>query len=185
MRDSPHGHRTLYSVLGFGVNVHVRNAQTREIVVLAICLLLGLRLRGCLLHGPWSCPMSKGIFPKVIIHGNTSMIPFLENVFLKPLNPWLGVNQTWTKRSDHAPKSGCAVFFNICSKRVVLRIFFMFDLLCFLFPSLLVTMKNDWPKKNVNFFFWMAFFCHGPLTFLVREPLLPLPLQNMSKHDNG
>lgn len=38
---------------------------------------------------------------------------------LKPLDPSLGVNQTWTKRSDHEQKSECVDIW-IC---VVLRIF--------------------------------------------------------------
>ena len=47
----------------------------------------------------------------------------------------------WTKRSDPAPEHGCAnFFFNMCSKRTILGILFMFDLLPF-FPSFLVTMK--------------------------------------------
>ena len=53
---------------------------------------------------------------------------YFINVFSKPLGLSLGVNRTWTKRSDHAPKSGCADFFLICSKRLVLRNFFMFDI---------------------------------------------------------
>ena len=31
----------------------------------------------------------------------------------------------------------------------------------------------------------MTFLYHGPLTFVVREPLLPLSLQNILDHDNG
>lgn len=41
MRNSPHGHRVC---CGFGVNVHVSNAQTRKIRNLAIGLPLGLEL---------------------------------------------------------------------------------------------------------------------------------------------
>ena len=33
-----------------------------------------------------------------------------QNTHLKPLGPWLGVNQTWTKRSDHSPKNGRVSF---------------------------------------------------------------------------
>ena len=35
---------------------------------------------------------------------------FLKNQFTKPLGSSLGVNQMWTKRNDHAPKSECADF---------------------------------------------------------------------------
>ena len=66
-------------------------------------------------------------------HGHTSMIQFAKNANLKPLGPSQGVNWIWTKRSDHAPKSGCGDVFNIYSKRVILGIIFlMFDLLPFL-----------------------------------------------------
>lgn len=35
---------------------------------------------------------------------------FLENQFTKSVGPSLGVNCTWTKRNEHAPKSECAYF---------------------------------------------------------------------------
>jgi hypothetical protein len=73
---------------------------------------------------------------------------FFANAFLKPLNPSLGVNRTWAKKSDHAPLGGSAHFFNICPQRAVWGIFFMFDLLPFFFPSFLVTMKNVWQNKT-------------------------------------
>ena len=38
---------------------------------------------------------------------------FLKNQFTKLLGPSLGVNQTWTKRNDHAPKSECIRLFLI------------------------------------------------------------------------
>jgi hypothetical protein len=46
---------------------------------------------------------------------------FLENQFIKLLGPSLGVNGMWTKRNDHAPKSECVGFSNICLERVVLK----------------------------------------------------------------
>ena len=73
---------------------------------------------------------------------------FFLNTFLRPLNPSLGVNRTWAKKSDHAPKGGYAHFFNICPQRAVWGIFFMFDLLPFVFPSFLVTMKKCLAKQN-------------------------------------
>ena len=63
--------------------------------------------------------MEDGIFPWSDLwsyfHGHS-----YEN--LKPLGPSLGVNRMWTKRNDHAPKSECVDFFNICPKRAVLEI---------------------------------------------------------------
>ena len=70
---------------------------------------------------------------RAFFHGHTSMVQFLKNAFLKPLGPSLGINQIWTNKSDHAPKSGCADLFDICPKRAILGFFFMFDLLPF-FP---------------------------------------------------
>jgi hypothetical protein len=72
------------------------------------------------------------------------------NTLLKPLGPWLGVNWTWTKRSDHAPKHGCVV----CSgktlmwKRAILEIIFMFDFLPFIFTSFLITIKMFGQKRK-------------------------------------
>jgi hypothetical protein len=83
------------------------------------------------------------------------------------------------------------IFFNICPKKVGLGMFFMFDLLPFFFPSFLITMKNVGKNENknenknkhknkhkINQSIKMAFLCHGPLTFAMRELILPLPLQN-------
>ena len=51
-------------------------------------------------------------------HGPTSMVQFLKkNKVTKPLGPSLGVNQMWTKRNGHAPKSECAIFFNYMPKK--------------------------------------------------------------------
>ena len=56
-------------------------------------------------HGRW--PLST-----VRLHGPTSMVWFpKKNLFTKPLGPSLGVNQMWTRRSDHAPKDECVDFF--------------------------------------------------------------------------
>ena len=40
------------------------------------------QVRGCLHHGPWSCPMSKGIFSMVPFHVNISMGRFLKNAWI-------------------------------------------------------------------------------------------------------
>jgi hypothetical protein len=44
---------------------------------------------------------------------------FFKKQFAKPLGPSIGINPMCTKRNDHAPKSECANFLNICLKRVV------------------------------------------------------------------
>ena len=44
----------------------------------------------------------------------------LKNQLRKPLGPLLGVNQMWTKRNDHAPKSGRADLFIMYPKRAML-----------------------------------------------------------------
>jgi hypothetical protein len=41
------------------------------------------------------------------------------------LSPSLGVDQTWTKRTDHAPKSGCVEFLDVHPKKVRFGIFFL------------------------------------------------------------
>jgi hypothetical protein len=42
---------------------------------------------------------------------------FLKKIFTKPLGPSLGVNRMWTKRNDHAARSGCDDFFYASPKR--------------------------------------------------------------------
>ena len=52
----------------------------------------------------------------------------LKNQFTRFMGPSLGVNRMWTKRNDHAPKSGCASFLNIYPKGQF-WFFFMFSLI--------------------------------------------------------
>ena len=54
-------------------------------------------------------------------HDPTSMARFLKKQVMNPLGPSLGVNQMWTKKDDHAPKSECVDLFDICPKQVVLK----------------------------------------------------------------
>jgi hypothetical protein len=49
------------------------------------------------------------------------MVQLHRKLGLRALGPSLGVNQMWTKKSDHAPKSEGADFFNTCPKRVILE----------------------------------------------------------------
>jgi len=75
------------------------------------------------------------------------------------------------------PKNECVDFSNIYSKTAGLRICFKFDLVYlvivkFFAIKIFVCMK-------------MTFLYHGLLAFVVREPLLPLHLQDLLDHDNG
>ena len=68
-------------------------------------------LRADLHYGPWSRTMEDGIFRR-----SEFMVRLLKNLVLKALGPSLGVNQTWTKKNDHAPKSERVDCFSTCSK---------------------------------------------------------------------
>ena len=136
------------------------------------------KLRGCLHHGPWSCPMPEGIVPWSHNTITLAWSDFSKYAFFNPLGPWLGVNWTWTKRSDHAPKNGCLDSSSICPKRGVLINFFMFDRS----PSSSFLSSYLWKHLGKKI---TAFLYYGPLTFPTREPLLPLPLQNPLDHDSG
>ena len=50
-----------------------------------------------------------------------SMVRLHEKLVLRALDPSIGVNQIWTKKNDHAPKSEGADFFNTCPKTAILR----------------------------------------------------------------
>jgi hypothetical protein len=62
---------------------------------------------------PWTMKSDYGrwSFFLVRFQGQLSWSDFLKELFTKSLGPSLGGNQTWTKRSDHPPKSECAHFF--------------------------------------------------------------------------
>jgi hypothetical protein len=49
------------------------------------------------------------------------MVRLLEKLVLIALGPSLGVNQMWTKKNDHAPKSEGVDLLNTCPKRAVLK----------------------------------------------------------------
>ena len=132
----------------------------------------------------WTMNLSyvKGHFSMVYITGHTFHGPITKIIHLKaPLGTWLGVNQMWTKRSDHAPKVDVLIY--ICPKRAVLEQFFMFDLLPF-FPSFLVTMdtfgknNNNNNNKTVIPLSWSPDICNKRTSFA-------LPLQNPLNHDSG
>ena len=111
----------------------------------------------------------------VTLYGPTLMVRFLKYAFSKPLGPLPGVNQTWTKRSDHVSKSGWVDLLNICPKRVGLRISSCMTFSPF---SSLITMEYVAKKKK-------TLLCHGPLTFATRKPPPSLPPQNSFYHDSG
>ena len=78
-------------------------------------------LRVGLHNGSWSWTMEDGLFQWSSLMVNLLCSDFLKNQFTKPLSPSLGVNQMWTKKNDHAPKSEGVDFFNTCPKRAVLK----------------------------------------------------------------
>ena len=123
--------------------IHECKRWTRK-HMLGLCLTL---LRGCLHHGPWSCPMLEGIF----IHGHTSMVWFLKKCILKAFGL---LNMCKTKSGPRegpcAKKWMCWLFFEYMSKMGSFGIFFMLDLLPFFFPSFLVTMQTFGKNTQKN-----------------------------------
>ena len=71
-----------------------------------------LSVRTGLHYGPWKM---------AFVNGLTSVVRLHKKLVLRALGPSLGVNQMWTKKSDHAPKSEGADFFNISPKRAILE----------------------------------------------------------------
>ena len=65
--------------------------------------------------------MEGGLFPWSDFIVQLSWSDFLKNQFIKPLDPSLDVNRMWTRMDDHAPKSECVDFLNICPKKIVLK----------------------------------------------------------------
>ena len=85
---------------------------------------------------------------------------FYENIVLKALGPWLGVNWTWIKRSDHAPKSVYIdLFFNICPKRN----FWEFSSCLTFFPSSLITIETSPPSKKKHWKILKRYFLRWSL----------------------
>ena len=98
-------------------------------------------------------PWNDGIFP---------WSNFLKKQFTKPLFSLLGVNRMWTKRNDHAPKTSCAGFLNICPKEEVLKKIQVQPFSCLLMPSLVFTSKKN--KKSHKYIIPIL-FCHELLIF--------------------
>ena len=73
-------------------------------------------MRGCPHHRPWSCPMLEGIVPWSHFMITIIWSAFLKKCILKPLGPQLGVNWTWTKRSDHSSKVYVLIFLYMSKK---------------------------------------------------------------------
>jgi hypothetical protein len=55
-----------------------------------------------------------------LVNTPTFMVRLHKKLVLRALGPSLAVNRMWTKKSDHAPKSEGAHFFNTCPKRAIL-----------------------------------------------------------------
>ena len=60
---------------------------------------------------PWTMKSDHGRWPFSMVQ--LPWFDFLKNQLTKSLGPSLGVNQMWTKRNDHAPKSECVLMFLI------------------------------------------------------------------------
>jgi hypothetical protein len=111
---------TLIIVLKFSVE-HDRVVTTLNIIFSVVYLTLVnlgsmMQYLGILYikdHTVLSCQMA-------FFHGHTSWSHFMVISFqlqvLKPSSSSLGVIGTWTKRSDHAPKSGYVDFYNVPHK---------------------------------------------------------------------
>ena len=123
----------------------------------------------------------------VVFHGLTSWSnihwsDFLKKSITKPLGPSLGVNRMWTKRNDHATKSECVDFFNICPKRVVLKEGRKKSSLIFRLSSFVFTSQKK--KKPLNIYYNNIYLPWAP-AFSTKAPLLPLPPQNPLDHVSG
>ena len=74
-------------------------------------------------------------------HGHTSMVNLCNMEFLKALGLSLGGNRTWTKRSDHAPKSrSCLCLYYIIQSGSFGEFFFCMFHLLHVSPSFLFIM---------------------------------------------
>ena len=124
-----------------------------------------------LYHNPWSQTMKDGPFPWSNLMVQLPWYDFLKRRFTKPLHHSVGVNQMWTKRNDHAPKSEYTFNFNVCPKRAVLKnwsLTILLSCLLFIFSS---------PKKHHWIFIITIFLCHGPLSFFTTTPFWTVPLE--------
>jgi hypothetical protein len=116
--------------------------------------------------GPWKMAFLHGPTSWSNIHGPIS----LKIRFTKPWGPSLGVNQMWTGRNDHAPKWNVLIFFNMCSKRAILKRKETSSLTILLSSSSLP--RKDFSLRNHNNIFFAM-------------DLLPLPSQNPLDRVNG
>ena len=124
---------------------HIETNWSLALFLWVMIMASGLRnLRAGLHHGPWSRTMEDGLFS-----WSDFMVWILKNPFTKPLGPSLGVNQMWTKRNDHAPKS----------KKGQLKKFQVWPLSCLLF-TFSFFQKFHW-EFNI-----ISFFVMGPCLFL-------------------
>ena len=85
------------------------------------------------------------------------MVRFLNESIHNVFGASLGLNRMWTKKNyDHAPKSGCADFFNICPKRAVLKNIQVWPFSCLLMASLcllLLDVSKMWLADFLTTFF--------------------------------
>ena len=118
-------------------------------------------------------------YHRAFFNGHTFTIWFLRIAFWKSLGSWLGVNQMWIKISDHAPKNGCVVFYNICPKNDSFEHFLRVWPAPFFVPFSPYDIGNVWEeeKNDENLLKW-HFYAMVPLR-LYQEKILCL-----SHHQN-
>ena len=76
-------------------------------------------LKGYLHHGPWSCPISHGLF-----HGHTSMVKFMRNTCFRFFGLLTKCKPSVNQEKRQCIKKWMCLFCIICSKMVVSRICF-------------------------------------------------------------
>jgi hypothetical protein len=83
--------------------------------------LINTVIRGSLYHRPWTRPTEDALF-RGTSSWSTFHGPSSKKMIYKAVGPLIrcNLNRMWTKRIDHATRSGCADFYNISPKRAIL-----------------------------------------------------------------
>ena len=116
-----------------------------------------MRVRTGLHQVPWSQTIEVGLISWADFMVQFAWSHFLINQFTKPLGLSLGVNQMWTKKNDHAPKSECYDLFNICPKRAFLKknssLIILLSFLGFTCIHFLLNVSKMWLKNLLTIIF--------------------------------
>ena len=93
-------------------------------------------------HGRWP-------FSFVRLDGPTYMLRFLKKSIYKAFGPLTGWKANVGQKNDHAPKSECVDFFNICLRKAILKNIQVWPFSCLLLASLvftsLINVSKMWP----------------------------------------